>query len=273
MTGGHGADSAGVSDLLTLPPDCLPRVGCVGSRGDDGQRDFPACHRPLCQRRHGPHHQAWRCDFGATTSAVSSLSSDPPMLLVCMNFEGAPCGPVRKAGSSGSTSSAKTRVTSPSGSRHPGKSVLPGCGAGSLSGPFRWTTRWTCRPWRQSSTSCRRRTADASRRRVGGLSLDPCWDFLRVGFGLAAQVRRSAFERLVRHSFIGTLEDSGDFGQEIAAPGRWPGRVSLRSGAGRPCAGRRAVERAPPPGAPNVPHPAAQWRPPRRARPVAACSG
>src|SRR5713101_5847671 len=33
---------------------------------------------------------------------------------------------------------------------------------------------------------------------------------------------------------------------------RRPGRVSLRSGAGRPCAGRRAVEGAPPPGAPNV---------------------
>jgi len=54
---------------------------------------------------------------------------------------------------------------------------------------------------------------------------------------------------------------------------RRPGRVSLRSGAGRPCAGRRAVGGALPPGAPNVPHPAARWRPPRRARPAAGCSG
>jgi len=54
---------------------------------------------------------------------------------------------------------------------------------------------------------------------AGAAGLDPGRDGLRVGSGLAAQLHGLPLERFTGLPFTGTLEDSGDFGQQIAAPG------------------------------------------------------
>ena len=54
---------------------------------------------------------------------------------------------------------------------------------------------------------------------AGAAGLDPGRDGLRVGSGFAAQLRRLPLERLAGLAFTGALEDSGDFGQQISAPG------------------------------------------------------
>jgi hypothetical protein len=54
---------------------------------------------------------------------------------------------------------------------------------------------------------------------AGAADQDPRRDGLRVGSGLAAQVRGLPLERLAGLTFNGALEDSGDFGQQITAPG------------------------------------------------------
>ena len=54
---------------------------------------------------------------------------------------------------------------------------------------------------------------------AGAAGLDPGRDGLRAGAGLAAQLRGLPLDRLAGFPFAGALEDSGDFGQEIAAPG------------------------------------------------------
>jgi hypothetical protein len=53
----------------------------------------------------------------------------------------------------------------------------------------------------------------------GAAGLDPCRDGLRVGAGLAAQLRGLPLERLAGLAFTGALQDPGDFGQQIGAPG------------------------------------------------------
>ena len=65
-----------------------------------------------------------------------------------------------------------------------------------------------------------RRTRRAARGgSAGAASLDPGRDGLRVGSGFAAQLRGLPLERLAGLAFTGALEDSGDFGQQIGAPG------------------------------------------------------
>jgi hypothetical protein len=54
---------------------------------------------------------------------------------------------------------------------------------------------------------------------AGAAGLDPGRDGLRVGSGFAAQLRGLPLERLAGLAFTGSLEDSGDFGQQISAPG------------------------------------------------------
>ena len=55
---------------------------------------------------------------------------------------------------------------------------------------------------------------------AGAADLDPRRDGLRVGSGLAAQLRGLPLERLARLAFTGALQDSGDFSQQIIAAGR-----------------------------------------------------
>ena len=54
---------------------------------------------------------------------------------------------------------------------------------------------------------------------AGTAGLDPCRDGPRVGSGLAAQLGGLPLERLTGLAFTGALQDSGDFGQQITAPG------------------------------------------------------
>jgi flavin reductase (DIM6/NTAB) family NADH-FMN oxidoreductase RutF len=82
-------------------------------------------------------------DFGATASAVSSLSLDPPMLLVCMNLRGSTQQAIQESRKFGVNILDEDRVTSPSGSHHPGESGSPG----STSNSAAWVCHGSPTPW------------------------------------------------------------------------------------------------------------------------------
>ena len=75
-------------------------AGHVSARRERAGRPagLPRRHRAVRQRRHGDHDAVDGARFGTTASAVSSLSMEPPMVLVCLNKTSDTQAAVLKAG-------------------------------------------------------------------------------------------------------------------------------------------------------------------------------